>query len=123
MSGIPYILMAALSSPIPNAHPTLSTTPESSSSRCSMIPHPKSSIHLPPVNTSSSHEGWVKGKYADTHRCFTSNNFKFASLILSQKYEILTLTLSEKVPRQTDQHLLELDLKIFHSILTKQRKN
>lgn len=37
-----------------------------------MIPQPNSSTHAPLSCTSNSHDGWVKGKYASTHRDSTS---------------------------------------------------
>ncbi|EAU38027.1 phenylalanyl-tRNA synthetase, mitochondrial precursor [Aspergillus terreus NIH2624] len=53
--------MAMRSRPMPNAHPMRCGTSELISSSCLMTPHPSTSSQSPCQNTSSSHEGLVKG--------------------------------------------------------------
>ena len=50
------------------------------STSCAITPQPRSSNHSPSNKTSSSHEGWVKGKYASTHLISTPSPHRFSTI-------------------------------------------
>ena len=50
------------------------------STSCAITPQPRSSNHSPSNKTSSSHEGWVKGKYASTHLISTPSPHRCSTI-------------------------------------------
>lgn len=50
------------------------------STPCAITPQPRSSNHSPSNKTSSSHEGWVKGKYASTHLISTPSPHRCSTI-------------------------------------------